>query len=148
MSAKNNMNMTIADKQAEIVSEFELLAGDRESTIFYIMELGQKLEALPETAKTEDNIIKGCQSKVWMTSQYDQGKVRYLADSNTDLTKGLIALLVRVLDDEKPQDIVDAELGFLQQIGMGNFIGSQRSNGLAAMIKQMKLHALAYSAKS
>lgn len=139
--------MDIKARQEEIVSEFELLAGDRESTIFYIMELGQMLDEMAEDHKTEENIIKGCQSKVWMTSSFENGLVNYYADSNTDLTKGLIALLIRVLNGEKPQVIVDTDLDFIQRIGMGSLIGSQRSNGLASMVKQMKLHALAYSAK-
>ena len=139
--------MSIQERQEEIISEFELLADDRESTIFYIMELGQNLSELSEAHKIEQNIIKGCQSKVWMVSSFEEGKVGYMADSNTDLTKGLIALLVRVLDGVTPQEVLDTDLYFIQKIGMGNLVGSQRSNGLAAMVKQMKLHALAYSTK-
>ena len=133
--------------QKEIIEEFEILGEDKESTIFYIMELGDKLPAFPEAEKTEGNIIKGCQSKVWLTTDFRNGEVYFLADSNTDITKGLISLLIRVLSGRKAREILDANLYFIEKIGMGNIIGSQRSNGLAAMIKQMKLFALAYQSK-
>lgn len=138
---------SIKDVQDEIVSEFEILGDDKESTIFYIMELGGNLEPFPEEEKIEDNIIKGCQSKVWLIADDRDGKVHYQADSNTDITKGLISLLIRVLNNRKPEEIIHSELDFIEKIGMGSIIGSQRSNGLAAMIKQMKLYALAFQAK-
>jgi cysteine desulfuration protein SufE len=138
---------TIKEVQEEIISEFEILGDDKESTIFYIMELGGKLKAFPEEERKEENIIKGCQSKVWLIANEKDGKVHFQADSNTDITKGLISLLIRVLDNRKPEEIVTAELDFIQKIGMGGIIGSQRSNGLAAMIKQMKLYALAFQTK-
>ena len=139
--------MSIQEIQDEIVSEFEVLGDDRESTIFYIMELGGSLDSFPESERKEDNIIKGCQSKVWLIADEVDGKVHYQADSNTDITKGLISLLIRVLDKQKPEAIIAANLDFIDRIGMGNIIGSQRSNGLAAMIKQMKLYALAFQSK-
>ncbi|GMQ29491.1 SufE family protein [Algoriphagus confluentis] len=139
--------MSIQEIQDEIVSEFKVLGDDRESTIFYIMELGGSLEAFPESERKEQNIIKGCQSKVWLIADEEDGKVHYQADSNTDITKGLISLLIRVLDRQKPEAILSANLDFIDRIGMGNIIGSQRSNGLAAMIKQMKLYALAFQTK-
>ncbi|MCH7412603.1 SufE family protein [Belliella sp. R4-6] len=139
--------MTIQDIQNEIIEEFSILGDDRESTIFYIMELGDKLPEMPEADKTDEHIIKGCQSKVWLTAFEKENKLHYLADSNTDITKGLISLLIRVLSGKTPQEIINAELNFIDKIGMGNIIGSQRSNGLAAMIKQMKLYAIAYQAK-
>ena len=138
---------SIKDIQEEIISEFEILGDDKESTIFYIMELGGNLEPFPEGEKTEANIIKGCQSKVWLIAEDQDGKVHYQADSNTDITKGLISLLIRVLNNRKPEEILKAELNFIERIGMGSIIGSQRSNGLAAMIKQMKLYALAFQTK-
>ncbi len=138
---------SIQDAQNEIVQEFDILGDDRESTIYYIMELGNKLPPFPEEEKVEENIIKGCQSKVWLTTQTDGNRVIYMADSNTDITKGLISLLIRVLSGRKPEEIVNSDLNFIDRIGMGNIIGSQRSNGLNAMIKQMKLYALAYQAK-
>lgn len=139
--------MSIQEIQEEIVSEFEVLGDDRESTIFYIMELGGSLDTFPESERKEENIIKGCQSKVWLIADEVDGKVHYQADSNTDITKGLISLLIRVLDKQKPEAILNANLDFIDRIGMGNIIGSQRSNGLASMIKQMKLYALAFQSK-
>lgn len=138
---------SIQDVQEEIISEFEILGDDKESTIFYIMELGGNMEEFPENERIEENIIKGCQSKVWLIAEEKEGKVHYQADSNTDITKGLISLLIRVLNDRSPQEIIHSELDFIPKIGMGSIIGSQRSNGLAAMIKQMKLYALAVQAK-
>ncbi len=138
---------SIKEIQEEIVSEFEILGDDKESTIFYIMELGGNLDTFPEEERKEENIIKGCQSKVWLIADEENGKVRYQADSNTDITKGLISLLIRVLNNRRPEEILGADLNFLERIGMGSIIGSQRSNGLAAMIKQMKLYALAFQSK-
>ncbi|EKB48081.1 SufE family protein [Cecembia lonarensis] len=141
------MNSSIKEIQDEIIDEFSILGDDKESTIFYIMELGGKLPEFPEKDRVEENIIKGCQSKVWLTTKEENDQVHFLADSNTDITKGLISLLIRVLSGRKPKEILDADLYFIDKIGMGNIIGSQRSNGLAAMIKQMKLYALAYQTK-
>lgn len=139
---------SIKELEEEIISEFEILGDDRESTIFYIMELGDKLPPLPEKFKTDDNLIKGCQSKVWLTASDDSGKVNFLADSNTDITKGLISLLIRVLNGQPRKEIINADLAFLNKIGMDQVIGSQRSNGLASMIRQMKMFALALDTKS
>lgn len=139
--------MGIQDIQNEIIDEFEILGDDKESTIYYIMELGGNLEDFPEEERIEDNIIKGCQSKVWLTAREKEGKIHYLADSNTDITKGLISLLIRVLDKRTPEEILKTDLDFLQKIGMGNIIGTQRSNGLGAMVQQMKRYALAYQTK-
>ncbi|GAB3218684.1 SufE family protein [Algoriphagus aestuariicola] len=138
---------SIKETQEEIVSEFEILGDDKESTIFYIMELGNSLESFPEEERKEENLIKGCQSKVWLIADEVGGKVHYQADSNTDITKGLISLLIRVLNDRSPEEILESELNFIEKIGMGSIIGSQRSNGLASMIKQMKLYAFAFQTK-
>jgi cysteine desulfuration protein SufE len=138
---------SINEVQDEIIEEFNILGDDRESTIFYIMELGNKLPPLPEEYKIPDNIIKGCQSKVWLTTGLNGDKINFRADSNTEITKGLISLLIRVLSDQKADEIFNADLYFIEKIGMGRLIGSQRSNGFAAMIKQMKLYALAYKSK-
>ena len=138
---------SIKDVQEEIIEEFDILGDDKESTVFYIMELGGQLGEFPEAYKTEEHIIKGCQSKVWLTAEESQGKINFRADSNTDITKGLISLLVRVLSGRTPEEIIQADLFFIDRIGMGSIIGSQRSNGLAAMIKQMKLYAIAYQTK-
>lgn len=139
--------MTINQIQDEIINEFSLLDGDMEMTVFYIMELGQKLPDMPEKDKTEENVVKGCQSKVWLTSDLENGKVYFLADSNTAITKGLVSLLTRIFNGQTPDNILSADLYFMHKIGMERFIGTQRSNGFAAMIKQMKLYALAYKTK-
>lgn len=147
MEIRTEAPREIAEIQNEIIDEFSILSGDKESTIFYIMELGQKLEPLDEKFKTEENIIKGCQSKVWLTAELAGERIIFKADSNTDITKGLISLLVRIFSGQKVDDIIDADLFFIEKIGMGSIVGSQRSNGLTAMIKQMKLYALAYKTK-
>jgi len=134
--------MAIDEIQDQIIEEFDILSDDRESTIFYLMELGQNLPDMKDEDKIDVNLIKGCQSKVWLTSEVRNGKVIFHADSNTDITKGLISLLFRVFNDQDPDEIVNAELYFIKRIGMNQMIGSQRSNGFAYMIKQMKLFAL------
>lgn len=138
---------SIKEVQDEIVEEFSMLDGDREATIFYIMELGHKLPPLDEQFHSDDNIIKGCQSKVWLTTDSKDGKVEFTADSNTEITKGLISLLIRILSERTPDEIINADLDFVDRIGMNQVIGSQRSNGFTAMIKQMKMYALGYKAK-
>ncbi len=140
--------MSVAERQQEIVDEFAMLDGDMEMTINYIMELGEQLPAMDEADKTDDTIVKGCQSKVWLLASTQAGKLKFQADSNTAITKGLVSLLVRVLDGESPDSVMNAEITFPEQIGMNRFIGTQRSNGFASMIKQMKLYALALSSKS
>lgn len=137
----------IKKKQEEIIEEFSMLDGDMEMTLNYIMELGEELAELPEEDHIEDNIVKGCQSKVWMTASMDNDRIQFKADSNTAITKGLVSLLVRVLNQSSPESVMNAEIYFPKQIGMDRFIGTQRSNGFASMIKQMKLYALAFSAK-
>lgn len=138
------MSKSISEIQDEIIGEFSLLEGDMEMTVFYIMELGQKLLEMNEADKTEDNIVKGCQSKVWLTAKNKEGKIYFEADSNTAITKGLVSLLVRVYNGQSSDSILNSNLYFMQKIGMERFIGTQRSNGFAAMIKQMKLYALAF----
>ena len=140
-------NQPISSIQEEIINEFSLLEGDREMTVFYIMELGQKLADMPESEKTEDNIVKGCQSKVWLSAGLEDDKVNFRADSNTAITKGLVSLLLRIYNGQKPDDILQSDLYFMNRIGMERFIGTQRSNGFAAMIRQMKLYALAFKTK-
>jgi len=139
--------MSISHIQDEIINEFSLLDGDMEMTVFYIMELGQKLPEMPEADKTEDNVVKGCQSKVWLTAKLENDKVLFMADSNTAITKGLVSLLIRIFNGQTPETILNADLYFMKKIGMERFIGTQRSNGFAAMIKQMKLYALAFKTK-
>ena len=137
--------MGINDIQDNIIEEFEILAEDRESTIFYIMELGEKLPQFDEDARVDSNLIKGCQSKVWLYPSLEDGKVYFYADSNTEITKGLISLLIRIFNGQNPEDIMNTDLYFVEKIGMHLVIGSQQSNGFSSMIKQMKLYALAFS---
>lgn len=139
--------MTINQIQDEIINDFSLLDGDMEMTVFYIMELGQKLPDIPESEKTDQNIVKGCQSKVWLAATLDNNHIYFRADSNTAITKGLVSLLTRIFNGQTPDDILNADLYFMSRIGMDRFIGTQRSNGFAAMIKQMKLYALAFKTK-
>jgi len=136
--------MLINQIQDEIINEFSLLDGDMEMTVLYIMELGMKLPPMKKEDITEDNVVKGCQSKVWLSAKLENERIHFSADSNTAITKGLVSLLVRILSDQKPDDILDADLYFTKKIGMERFIGTQRSNGFAAMIKQIRLYALAY----
>lgn len=139
--------MTINQIQDDIINDFSLLDGDMEMTVFYIMELGQKLPEMPEVEKTEENIVKGCQSKVWLAASLENNKVYFRADSNTAITKGLVSLLTRIFNGQSPEDILRADLYFMTRISMDRFIGTQRSNGFAAMIKQMKLYALVFKTK-
>lgn len=141
------MAQSINDIQNEIIEEFDFIGNDFENRVVYIMELGQKLAPLDEADRVEENIIKGCQSKVWLTARYNNGVVEYNADSNTDITKGLVSMLLRVINHQSPDDIVNADLYFIEKIGMNQVIGSQRSNGFTAMIKQAKLFAFALSSK-
>jgi cysteine desulfuration protein SufE len=136
--------MTSNEVQDEIINEFSLLDGDMEMTVFYIMELGQKLPIMNEAEKVEDNIVKGCQSKVWLTAKLNDGKIFFTGDSNTAITKGLVSLLIRIFSGQSPETILNGDLYFMQKIGMERFIGTQRSNGFASMIKQMKIYALAF----
>ena len=129
---------TITDIQNEIIENFELFDSDMESILFYLMDLGKKLPAMPEAHKTEDFIVKGCQSKVWLYPSFMDGKVIFEADSNTEITKGLVSLLVQVWSNQTPDEILKSELFFIEKIGMSRMIGSQRSNGFASMIKQRK----------
>lgn len=140
--------MSVIDNaQNEIINEFSLLDGDAEMTVLYIMELGQKLPAFAEKDKTEDNVVKGCQSKVWLTAKLENNTVYFSADSNTAITKGLVSLLIRIFNSRTPDEILQSDLYFTKRINMDRFIGTQRSNGFAAMIKQMKLYALAFKTK-
>jgi cysteine desulfuration protein SufE len=140
--------MMINEIQDEVISEFSLLDGDMEMTVFYIMELGQKLPPYPETERTEQNEVKGCQSKVWLAATFNDGRIFFAADSNTAITKGLVSLLVRIFSGQSPDSILASDLYFMKKIGMERFIGTQRSNGFAAMIKQMKLYALAFKTQA
>ena len=139
MSAINNV-------QDEIIEEFSGL-DDWMDTYAYIIELGNAVEPLEEKYKTPDNIIEGCQSRVWLVADQDGDKVTFRADSDAIIVKGLISLLIRVLSGNSPQEILDADLYFMKEIGLQEHLSPTRSNGLLAMIKQMRVYALAYKAK-
>lgn len=142
------MAQSIQEVQNEIIEEFSMLDGDMEMTISYIMELGDQLAPLDEAKRTDENIVKGCQSKVWLSANLEGNKIHFEADSNTAITKGLVSLLVRILSGRSPKEIVDSDLYFIDKMGLNRFIGTQRSNGLGAMMKQIKIYGLAYSAKA
>ncbi len=142
------MAQSIQEVQNEIIEEFSMLDGDMEMTISYIMELGDQLAPLVEAKRTDENIVKGCQSKVWLSANLEGNKIHFEADSNTAITKGLVSLLVRILSGRSPKEIVDSDLYFIDKMGLNRFIGTQRSNGLGAMMKQIKIYGLAYSAKA
>ncbi len=141
------MSKSINEIQDEIIENFNLFEDDMESKLFYLMDLGKKLPAMLEAHKTENFIVKGCQSKVWLFPEFKNGILHFEADSNTEITKGLISLLISVWSGKKPDEILTSELYFIDKIGMGKMIGSQRSNGFLSMIKQMKNYALALSIK-
>lgn len=137
--------MTIAENEAEIIDNFSLF-DEWEEKYEYVIDLGKKLAPLDEKFKVEENIIKGCQSTVWLIAEYKDGKVYYKADSDAIIVKGLVSMLIEVLSGQAPQDILDAQLDFINSIGMMSHLAPTRSNGLRAMIKQMKHYALAFSA--
>lgn len=138
----------IEEKQKEIIEEFSLFP-DWMQKYEYIIELGKDLPLISEKYKTEENLIRGCQSRVWLNAEKNaEGDVIYTADSDAIITKGLIALMVGVLSGEKPQDILESDLHFVSDIGLQEHLSQTRSNGLASMIKQMKLYALALSGES
>jgi cysteine desulfuration protein SufE len=141
------MQKNINDIQNSIIENFELFEDDMESILFYLMDLGKKLPAMLEEHKTEEYIVKGCQSKVWLFPSFADGKVFFEADSNTEITKGLVSLLVEIWSGQTPEDLLNSELFFIEKIGMNRMIGSQRSNGFTSMIKQIKMYAFAYKTK-
>ena len=134
--------MSIAEKEQILIDDFAIYE-DWMEKYEYIIELGKDLPMIDETLKTDDRIIKGCQSKVWMNSELIDGKVIFTADADAIIAKGIIALLIQVLSNEAPQDIVDADLKFIKEIGLQEHLSPTRSNGLVSMLKQMKLDALA-----
>jgi cysteine desulfuration protein SufE len=137
---------SIIEIENEIIEEFELF-DDWTDKYQYIIELGQKLPVLDEKYKTEENKLKGCQSSVWLNSYEKGGMIFFEADSDSTFVKGEIALLIRALSGQKPEDIVQTELGFIDKIGLRQHIAVTRANGLSSMIKQMKLYALAFQNK-
>jgi cysteine desulfuration protein SufE len=141
------MSVTITETQDQIIDDFSLM-DEWDDKYAYIIELGKKIPELPAVHKTDTNIIKGCQSKVWMISRMENGKVFYEADSDAIIVKGLIGLLLKTYSGHTPDEIIETEPYFIDKIGMRQHLSMTRSNGLASMVKQMKLDALAYKAKN
>lgn len=142
-----NHQPTIETIENEIVEEFSLF-DSWDDKYEYIIDLGKKLAPLPEVYKKDENKVKGCQSTVWLGADYSDGKVIFYADSDAMIVKGLISMLIRVLSNQSPDAIVNAKLDFINRIGMMNHLAQTRSNGLVAMVKQMKNYALAYKLKT
>ncbi|MGA0560103.1 SufE family protein [Larkinella sp. VNQ87] len=138
--------MTINEKQDEIIEEFDLFDDQLDKTQ-YIIDLGKKLPPMPAQYQTDDNLIRGCQSKVWLHSEMRGDKAHFDADSEptAQISKGLVSLLIRILSDEKPEAIANADLYFIDRIGLSNLVTSRRAGGLASMIQQMKQFAAAHA---
>jgi cysteine desulfuration protein SufE len=139
--------MTIKEIQTEIVDEFSMF-DDWMQRYEYIIELGKSLPLIDEKYKTEENIIKGCQSKVWVHGEEKEDKISFTADSDAILTKGIIAILIRVFSNQKATDILEANTDFIDEIGLKEHLSPTRANGLVSMIKQIKMYALAFNAKN
>lgn len=139
--------MSIAETENEIVEEFGMFE-QWDDKYQYIIDLGKSLAPLEEKYKTEDRLIKGCQSRVWLHTELQNGKVYFHAESDAIITKGLVALMVRVLSGHTAKEIVDASLNFINEVGLKDHLSPTRANGLLSMVKQMKLDALALTAKN
>lgn len=139
--------MTIEERQQEVIEEFSLFE-DWMQKYEYLIELGKELPLISEEVKDEDHLIKGCQSRVWLgADRTESGNVVFTADSDAIITKGMIALMIRVLSDSPAEDIANAQLHFVDDIGLHEHLSPTRSNGLASMIKQMKFYGLAFQSK-
>jgi cysteine desulfuration protein SufE len=138
---------SIKDIQQDIIDEFDMFDEWMEK-YEHIIDLGKSLPLIEEAHKTEDNLIKGCQSRVWLHANKQEDKVVYTADSDAIMTKGIIALLVRTFSGQKAQDIVEADTDFINQIGLKEQLSPTRANGLVSMVKQMKLYALAFQSQN
>lgn len=137
------MSNSIKDIQDEIIEEFDLF-DNWDDKYSYIIECGKKLASLPDELKTEDRLVRGCQSQVWLNAKEENGVIVFQADSDAIIVKGLISLLIRVLSNQSAEDIVKNELYFMDKIGMQSHLSMTRSNGLASMLKTMKLKALLF----
>src|SRR5215216_2954659 len=142
-----NVQNSIEDIEKEIIEEFSLF-DSWDDKYEYIIDLGKKLPPLEEQYKKDENKVRGCQSTVWLVADYKDGRIFYKAESDAMIVKGLISMLIRVLSGQKPDDIVNAPLNFIREIGMMTHLAQTRSNGLLAMVKQMKNYALAYKMKN
>lgn len=135
--------MKIKEIQEDIVDEFSMF-DDWMQRYEYMIELGKSLPLIDEAYKTDDNIIKGCQSKVWVHAELNDDKLVFTADSDAIITKGIIAILIRAFSNQKPKDIIEADTDFIDKIGLKEHLSATRANGLVSMIKQLKLYAVAY----
>lgn len=136
--------MTIEERQKELIAEFADI-DDWMDRYGYIIELGNALDEIDESKKTASNLIEGCQSRVWLDAELDsEGKVHYTADSDAIIVKGIISMLISVLNGHTPDEILEADLHFIDDIGLGEHLSPTRSNGLVAMVKQMRMYALAF----
>jgi cysteine desulfuration protein SufE len=138
--------MTIQEIQEEIISDFSVM-GSWEDKYEYIIQLGKELPLIAEEFKTPDNLIKGCQSRVWLHTELKDGKLFFTGDSDAVITKGLVSLMIYVLSGHTPQEIAAADIYFIDAIGLSSHLSPTRSNGLLSMLKQMKLYSIAYQAK-
>ena len=136
--------MTIENAKKDIIDNF-LFFDDWTQKYEYIIELSKDLEFMSENLKSEDNLIKGCQSKVWLHAEMVNGKINFLADSEAIITKGIISILLNVFNNRKPQEILDSDMGFIEKIGLKEHLSPNRANGLSSMYKQIKFYALAFS---
>lgn len=139
--------MNIKEKQEEIIDEFSMF-DDWMQRYEYIIDLGKSLPLIEEGAKTDENLIKGCQSKVWLQGQQAGNKIVFTADSDAILTKGIIAILIRAFSNQKAADILDADMDFIDAIGLKEHLSPTRANGLVSMIKNIKMYALAFNTKN
>ena len=135
---------TIQKIQAEIIEDFGMF-DDWMQKYEYLIDLGNDLAPIKEQYKTEDNLIKGCQSRVWLHAEHSQGKIIFTADSDAIMTKGIVAILINVLSNQAPKDIATAKLDFINEIGLKDQLSPTRANGLVSMIKKMKLYAIAFN---
>lgn len=138
--------MKIETIQQELISEFAMF-DDWMERYEYMIELGKSLPLIEENLKTDDKLIKGCQSKVWLHSEFKGDKVIFTADSDAIITKGIIAILIRTFSNQSPEDIIDADTKFIDTIGLKEHLSLTRANGLVSMLKQLKLYAIAYQAQ-
>ena len=138
--------MNIAEAQADIIEEFDMFE-DWMEKYEHIITLGKELPLIDEQYKTDDNIIKGCQSKVWLHAELNDDKMSFSADSDAIITKGIIAIMIRALNNQSPAEIINADMAFVDKVGLKEHLSPTRANGLVSMIKQMKFYALAFQTK-
>lgn len=143
----NKMAKAINELQDEIIEEFSMF-DDWMDKYAVLIDLGNALQPLDEKYKNESNLIEGCQSRVWLQADYEDGKIRFQGESDAVIVKGLVSLLINVLTDHTPDEILNADLYFIDQIGLKEHLSPTRSNGLVAMLKQMRMYALAFKAKA